>query len=157
MTWIDYTTLGVSLGTLLLLAYNSISTNRAKKKDRRISVVLEEKRKINEELFHHITSMLDIGRKCTEITEMEKRQEIKWQLLNHKIFIWINLNRENEYAKQLRSHCNEYVFWCAGILEKDYNNQDDTYTLTADKSVQNIWALVDKYIEKDNELMEGLI
>lgn len=158
MTWVDYTTLGVSAGTLLLLVLNSISSNQAKKKDRRISVVLEERRNMHNELFHHITSVLDIGRKSIEINDIEKRQEMKWRLLNHKIFIWVNLNKENEFAEQLRSNCNEYVFWCAGILENEFNNQvEDSYTLAADKSVQHIWILIDKYIEKENELKEKLI
>jgi hypothetical protein len=52
--------------------------NRAKKKDRRISVVLEERRKMHNELFHHITSVLDLGRKSIEIVDKEKRQEMKW-------------------------------------------------------------------------------
>ncbi|ESU31895.1 hypothetical protein G3A_14160 [Bacillus sp. 17376] len=154
VNWVDYTTLGVSVVTLLLLAYNSISLNRAKKKERRISVVLEKKRKMHNELFHHITSVLDLGRRSIETIDMEKRQEMKWQLLNHKIFIWVNLNRENEFAEQLRSNCNEYVFWCASILE---NDQVDSYNLAAVKSVKHIWVLIDKYIEKENELMEKLV
>ncbi|KON83377.1 hypothetical protein AF331_17945 [Rossellomorea marisflavi] len=157
MTWIDYTTLGVSVGTLLLLVYNSIISNKAKKKDRRISVVLEERRKMHNELFLHITSVLDIGRKSIEIIEMEQRQEMKWKLLNHKIFIWLNLNKENKFSEQLRSHCNEYVFWCASILEKEYDIQVDSYTWVADKNVQNIWVLIDKYIKNENELKKKLI
>jgi hypothetical protein len=157
VTWVDYITLGVSVATLFLLIYNSISLNRAKKKDRRISVILEERRKMHNELFHHITSVLDLGRKSIEIVDKEKRQEMKWQLLNHKIYIWVNLNRENEFAEQLRSHCNEYVFWCAGILEKEFNNQFDSYTSSADKNVQSIWILIDKYIEKEIDLRKELI
>jgi hypothetical protein len=157
VTWVEYITLGVSVATLLLLIYNSISLNRAKKKDRRISVVLEERRKMHNELFHNITSVLDLGRKSIEIVDKEKRQEMKWQLLNHKIYIWVNLNRENEFSEQLRSRCNEYVFWCAGILEKEFDNQVGSYTSAADKSVQSIWILIDKYIEKENDLREELI
>lgn len=157
MDWIEYTTLGVSIGTLLLLIYNSFSSKREKRKDRRISVVLEERRKMHTELFQHITSVLDLGIKSLEIEDMGKRQEMKWQLLNHKIFIWVNLNRENEFARQLRSHCNEYVFWCASMLEKEFNSQDDSYELAANRSVQHIWILIDKYIENENELKKEFI
>jgi hypothetical protein len=157
VAWVDYITLSLSVLTLLLLIYNSITLNKAKKKDRRISVVLEEKRKMHSELFNHITSVLDLGRKSIEIADKEKRQEMKWQLLNHKIHIWVNLNNENDLSEQLRSHCNEYVFWCAGILEEEIDNQVNAYTSTANKSAQNIWILIDKYIEKENDLREELI
>ncbi|WP_340373288.1 hypothetical protein [Peribacillus sp. FSL E2-0218] len=157
MTWIDYTTLGVSVGTFLYLVINGLISFGIKKKDRKITVFLEERRKMHNELFHHITSVLDLGRKCEEVEDFAKRQEMKMALLNHKIFIWVNLNKENEFAKQLRSNCNEYIFKCAGNLEREFHNQDNSFSIAANKNVQHIWILIDKYIEKENELKEELI
>jgi hypothetical protein len=40
-------------------------------------------------------------------------------------------------------------------LEKEFDNQVDSYIGEADKSVQSIWILIGKYIEKENDLKKN--
>lgn len=87
MSWVDYTTLGISAGTFLIVVVNTIFNIRARRKDRRITVFLEERRKMHNELFNHIIQILDIGGKSMYVESFDKRQELRLELLNHKIYV----------------------------------------------------------------------
>lgn len=88
---------------------------KTKKKIIRIAVELSEKRRMQNDLFEHITKVLDLGRRCSVETDEKEKQKIKFELLNHKIFIWINLDRKNKFTKDLRINCNEYITWWASF------------------------------------------
>lgn len=115
MDWIKIITLGIAVFTLVVSIYNAITLNQSKKKDRRIAVELSEKRRMQNDLMKHITEVLDLGRRGFKEKEENEKQKIYFQLLNHKPFIWINLDRENRSAKKLRENCNEYIFWCTSF------------------------------------------
>ena len=93
--------------------YSVRTLNQNKEKDRKVTVSLPEKRRMQKDLMDHITKVLDLGRKCFEETDENEKKKIKFELLNHKVYIWINLNEENSFAKELRSHSTEYIF---GVL-----------------------------------------
>uniref|UniRef100_UPI0021E839D4 hypothetical protein n=1 Tax=Bacillus thuringiensis TaxID=1428 RepID=UPI0021E839D4 len=110
MGWI---TLVISFLTLLVSGYGAITLNKNKKedrriaventeKDRRIAVELSEKRRMQNELMNHITKVLDLGRRCRVETDENSKQKMKFELLNHKVFIWINLDRDNFVQEDLR-------------------------------------------------------
>ena len=61
------------------------------------------------ELFEYITKVLDLGRRCRVETDDNNKQKMKFELLNHKIFIWINLDRNNCVQEDLREQCNIYI------------------------------------------------
>ena len=134
MDWIKFGTLVISFFTLLLSIYSARTLNQYKEKDRKVTVSLPEKRRMQKDLMDHITKVLDLGRKCFEETDENEKKKIKFELLNHKVYIWINLNEENSFAKELRSHSTEYIFWCASFLDspnekEKFNFRTDSYKI----------------------------
>ncbi|MFJ7818997.1 hypothetical protein ACIQYX_24605 [Bacillus toyonensis] len=147
----------ISLATLFVSIYNARTLNENKEKDRRIAVELSEKRRMQNDLFEHITKVLDIGRRCDVETDEKEKQKMKFELLDHKIFIWINLDRKNKFTKDLRENCNEYVTWCADFLSTSDEKKKSHYQRASEQNKKVIWALIDKYIEEENKLIEGLM
>lgn len=147
----------ISLATLFVSIYNARTLNENKEKDRRIAVELSEKRRMQNDLFEHITKVLDIGRRCDVETDEKEKQKMKFELLNHKIFIWINLDRKNKFTKDLRENCNEYVTWCADFLSTSDEKKKSHYQRVSEKNKKVIWVLIDKYIEEENKLIEELL
>ncbi|MFE6587957.1 hypothetical protein ACFVM9_25140, partial [Bacillus mobilis] len=72
----------LSLATLIVSIYNARTLNENKEKDRRIAVELSEKRRMQNDLFEHITKVLDLGRRCSVETDEKEKQKIKFELLN---------------------------------------------------------------------------
>ncbi|KAA6454400.1 hypothetical protein [Bacillus cereus] len=164
MNW----TLFISFLTLFVSSYGAITLNKNKEedrriavenkeKDRRIAVELSEKRRMQNDLFEHITKVLDIGRRCDVETDVEEKQKMKFELLNHKVFIWINLDRKNKFSEDLRGNCNTYITWCADFLSTSDEEKKIHYQRASEKNKQIIWVLIDKYIEEENKLIEGLM
>ncbi|MBJ7962184.1 hypothetical protein [Bacillus cereus] len=147
----------ISLATLFVSIYNARTLNENKEKDRRIAVELSEKRRMQNDLFEHITKVLDIGRRCDVETDEKEKQKMKFELLDHKIFIWINLDRKNKFSKDLRENCNGYIIWCADFLSAADEEKKLHYQRASEKNKQIIWVLIDKYIEEENKLIEGLM
>ncbi|PFU28626.1 hypothetical protein [Bacillus cereus] len=140
-----------------MVIVNSIRDYFTKKKDRKIAVELSEKRRMQNELMNHITKVLDLGRRCFEETDGNEKKKIKFELLNHKVFIWINLDRENACAKELRSDCNKYIFLCASFVESSNDKEKLNFERASHKNMKSIWLLIDKYIEEETKLIEELI
>ncbi|PEB20359.1 hypothetical protein [Bacillus toyonensis] len=157
MDWIKIITLGIAVFTLVVSIYNAITLNQNKKKDRRIAVELSEKRRMQNDLMKHITEVLDLGRRGFKEKEENEKQKIYFQLLNHKPFIWINLDRENRSAKKLRENCNEYIFWCTSFLDSSNETERSNFEKDAEKNKRFIWKLLDEYIEVEDELIKDLI
>ncbi|HDR8185465.1 TPA: hypothetical protein ROY30_003152 [Bacillus cereus] len=147
----------LSLATLIVSIYNARTLNENKEKDRRIAVELSEKRRMQNDLFEHITKVLDLGRRCSVETDEKEKQKIKFELLNHKIFIWINLDRKNKFTKDLRINCNEYITWWASFLESSNDEEKSNFERASYKNMKSIWILIDKYIEEENKLIEELM
>lgn len=147
----------ISLATLIVSIYNARTLNENKEKDRRIAVELSEKRRMHNDLFEHITKILDLGRRCRVETDEKEKQKMKFELLNHKIFIWINLDRDNCFAKDLRENSNEYIFWWASFLESSNEEEKFNSERASDENMKSIWLLIDKYIEEENKLIEELM
>ncbi|WP_433948138.1 hypothetical protein [Bacillus tropicus] len=157
MDWIKIITLGIALFTLVVSIYNAITLNKNKEKDRRIAVELSEKRRMHNDLFEHITKVLDLGRRCRVETDEKEKQKMKFELLNHKIFIWINLDIDNCFAKDLRENSNEYIFWWASFLESSNKEEKFNFERASDKNMKSIWLLIDKYIEEEHKLIAELM
>ncbi|SIR47628.1 hypothetical protein SAMN05878494_3939 [Bacillus cereus] len=157
MDWIKIITLGIALFTLVVSIYNARTLNENKEKDRRIAVELSEKRRMHNDLFEHITKILDLGRRCRVETDEKEKQKMKFELLNHKIFIWINLDRDNCFAKDLRENSNKYIFWWASFLESSNKEEKINFERASDKNMKSIWLLIDKYIEEENKLIAELM
>jgi uncharacterized LabA/DUF88 family protein len=147
----------ISLATLFVSIYNARTLNENKEKDRRIAVELSEKRRMQNDLFEHITKVLDIGRRCDVETDEKEKQKMKFELLDHKIFIWINLDRKNKFSKDLRENCNGYITWCTDFLSTADKEKKLHYQRASEKNKQIIWVLIDKYIETENKLIEELM
>jgi len=100
---------------------------------------------------------LDLGRKAYDVDDNLEKQRMKYELLNHKVLIWVHLNKENRYAKEMRESCNKYIFWCASSLESNDIEERSKYLFSADDSAKGIWLLIDKYIEEEEKLKYKLI
>ncbi|OOR22141.1 hypothetical protein [Bacillus cereus] len=147
----------LSLATLVVSIYNARTLNENKEKDRRIAVELSEKRRMHNDLFEHITKVLDLGRRCSVETDEKEKQKMKFELLNHKIFIWINLDRDNCFAKDLRENSNKYIILWASFLESSNKEEKINFERASDKNMKSIWLLIDKYIEEENKLIAELM
>ncbi|WJE66687.1 hypothetical protein QRE63_12640 [Bacillus mycoides] len=147
----------ISLATLMVSIYNARTLNENKEKDRRIAVELSEKRRMQNDLFEHITKVLDLGRRCRVETDDNNKQEMKFELLNHKIFIWINLDRNNCVHEDLREQCNIYINFCTSSLEVPNREEQLSYLDNANKNFNFILQLIDRYIEEENKLIEELM
>lgn len=149
--------ISLSIGTILISALTLCFTIFNSKKTRKITVLLSEKQKRHEEAFKHITSVLDIGRRSFDVENNTDRQEMKYEILNHKVLIWVCLNKENKYAQELRENCNKYIFVCASTLEKEHKEERHKDFNAIDKYAKEIWKLIDKYIEEEDKLRIKLI
>jgi hypothetical protein len=147
----------VQIFTFIFVIVNTAEAIIAKKKDRKITVLLTEKRKLQNDLFTHLTKVLDLGRQCLIGQTEENKKKIELELLNHKIFIWINLNRDNRFSSKLREHVNNYIVFSISCLNENEDENKHSYSLAANKDAQNIWVLIDKYIDEENILIEKLI
>lgn len=142
----------ITIGTLLVSTFTLVFSISNSKKTRRVTVLLTERQKRHDELFKHITAVLDIGRKIYNVENNSERQKMSYDLLNHKVQIWIHLNKENKYAKEMRGNCNEYIFYCAASLEEVNNEDRQQYLHVAGNYPKHIWVLIDKYIEEEEKL-----
>ncbi|MEM5014098.1 hypothetical protein WKH57_25655 [Niallia taxi] len=147
----------ISICTLFVAIFTLVFTLINNKKTRRISVLLAERQKKQDEVFKHITYVLDLGRKSNDINDELEKQKIKYELLNRKVLIWVYLNKQNKYAKEMRKNCNLYITWCASSLENNDIDVRKMYLSEADESAKEIWVLIDKYIEEEDKLKNRLI
>ena len=158
MDWIQLGTLGISGATLGKLFYDSMNMKNQIKIDRRISVTVEEKRKMQRELFNHVTSLLNIDSKATTATFT--REELRIAISdthNHKINVWINLNRDNKHQNSLKDECNILATFLSNFLEDPGEEQLEQYLDITEKHKWKIWLLIDKYIEDEEKLIKKLL
>lgn len=156
MDWISIVTLIISGGTLVLLIIQFFVNNNNKSIDRRLGVMVSAQREKQKELFVHVLGLLDIERQISYKTI--SNDEIKRNFhnaLDHKVNIWINLNRNNKYTVEMRDHCTQLAFWLASSLESQ--NNKDSYMDSANRNVQVVWQLIDKYIYEEEKLIEEMM
>ncbi|MEM5623723.1 hypothetical protein AAHB56_30890 [Bacillus thuringiensis] len=115
---------------------------------------MPEKRRMQKDLMDHITKVLDLGRRCFEETDEDERKKIKFELLNHKVYIWINLNEENSFAKELRNHSTEYIFWCASFLDSSNEEEKCNFRTDSYKNQRSIMGVIEKYYKEENRLID---
>ncbi|PGE64184.1 hypothetical protein COM65_07085 [Bacillus wiedmannii] len=147
----------ISLATLIVSIYNARTLNENKEKDRRIAVELSEKRRMQNELFEHITKVLDLGRRCSVETDEKEKQKMKFELLYHRPFILINLDRKNRFSKDLMTNCFDYIILYVRFVESSNEVEKDDCIRASNENKGAIWDLIDKYIEEENKSIEKLM
>lgn len=158
MDWIKFGTFCLAAGGLLKQFYDSNIKQKQIDKDRLIAVTVDERRKIQIELFKHVTSILSIDKK-TEIgyLKREKIREYLSDIQNHKINIWINLNSDNKYQKKFRAECDLLVKLVSAFLEDPQENQHLQYLSEVEVIRKKIWRLIDQYIEDEERLINEML
>ncbi|SFC52651.1 hypothetical protein [Bacillus sp. UNCCL81] len=158
MIWLNICTLIISFCSLFILFYNAYRDTINKRKDRTITILLSEKRRMQSDLMDHITKVLHLVRKTKEELNINEKKNVKLELLNHKVFIWINLDNENNFSEELRDNLNDVIFKCASFLEKEGSKDEFRLFITSTQNNEMaIWQLIDKYIEEEKNLIEELI
>lgn len=147
----------ISLATLIVSIYNARTLNENKEKDRRIAVELSEKRRMQNELFEHITKVLDLGRRCSVETDEKEKQKMRFELLYHRPFILINLDRKNRFSKDLMTNCFDYIIFYVCFVESSNEVEKEKFLKASNENKGAIWDLIDKYIEEENKSIEKLM
>jgi len=88
MDWISSIPLIISGITLLILGWEVFSNNKNKYIDRQVKVIVDERRKMQKELFKHVTAILSIYRKIIYKTNLENNESMFHDILNHKVNVW---------------------------------------------------------------------
>lgn len=151
MNWISVMTLLISAGTLGTLFINI----KERKIDRQIGVTIEERRRMQQELFKNVLGILEIYRELEYKKLLKEKNILFHEVLNYKVGVWINLNRENSFSVELRSNCNTLATWVANCLEIE--NDDSEYIAATNINRQHIWVLIDKYIEEEEKLIQSIM
>lgn len=156
MDWISIVTLIISGGTLVLLIIQFLVNNNNRNIDRRIGVMVNAQREKQKELFVHILGLLDIERQITYATiSNEEINRSFHNALDHKVNIWINLNRKNKYSKDMRENCTHLATWLASSLESSKDKEH--YMKSAQRNAQIIWQLIDRYIDEEEKIIEEMM
>lgn len=158
MDWVSVITLLISALTLFMVGVELFVNTRQRKIDRQIEVTIGERRRMQQELFKNVLGILEIERELQYEKFLKEKNMLFHEVLNYKVGIWINLNRENSFSVDLRSNCNELATWVASALEEvsDYNRAC-SYLKAADRNRQQIWILIDKYIEEEEKIIKLIV
>lgn len=158
MDWIGMVQISLSIGTFGMLVYEVFYNSRQRKIDRRISVTVEDQREKQRKLFDNVNGLLDIEKKFiySKITE-DELSSILLESLSYKVGVWININRKNKFAERLRDNCTSLATWLASSAESRIMGNNNNYLESAHRNVVDIWILVDKYIEEEENLIEYLL
>ena len=151
MNWLEIITLGISLVTMVMVGVEIFINTKQRKIDRHIEFLIDERRRMQRELFVNVLGILSVERELQYNKFLKDRDILFHEILNCKISVWINLNRENVFYNELRSNCNGLVTWVASALEEDGENTK-SYLKSCNKHRVEIWKLIDKYIEEENRL-----
>lgn len=154
MGWISVINLLISIGTFITIIVKIAISNSQKKIDRRIEVIIGERRRMQQELFKNVLGILQIDREVEYKKFLKEREILFHEVLNYKIGVWINLNRENSFYEKLRSNCNELATWVASDLETSNDDTREVYNKARNLNRQHIWVLIDKYIEEEEKLIQ---
>lgn len=158
MDWIQLGTLFISGATLLKVVHDSKNKQKQLEIDRRIEVMVEDQREKQRKLFEHVTALLNIEERFiySKLSE-EELPSILINSLSHKVGVWININRRNKIAEELRDNCTELATWLASTAEARMIKKDDNYLDAAHRNVMKIWFFINKYIEEEERLIEEMM
>lgn len=158
MNWASIITLLISALTLIMVGVELFITTKQRKIDRQIEVTIEERRRMQQELFKNVVGILEIYRELEYGTLLKDKDILFHEVLNFKIGVWINLNRENSFSDELRSDCTALVTWVASALEEiSDETKKYSYLQAANSNRQHIWILIDKYIEEEESLIRSIV
>lgn len=158
MDYIGWGTLIISGVTLCKLFYDSKNSQRQLEIDRRISVIVNERRRMQKDLIENLNLVLNIDKKIRSLSF--KRKDLRMainEISSYKINIWINLNKENKYYNELRSNINKLVEKITELFNDLTEENHDKYTLESAEIIESIWLLIDKYVNQEDGLIEDIL
>ena len=112
---------------------------------------------MQQELFKSVINILEIYRQLEYNKNLKENDILFHEILNYRVSIWINLNRENSFSKELRSNCNQLSIWIASALEEQNADNIQSFIATANDNRNQIWILIDKYIEEEERLIQLIL
>ncbi|WP_308001298.1 hypothetical protein [uncultured Clostridium sp.] len=157
MDWVSGINLFISIGTFIIVIINIFIDNKQRKIDRQIDVIIGERRRMQQELFKSVINILEIYRQLEYNKNLKENDILFHEILNYRVSIWINLNRENSFSKELRSNCNQLSIWIASALEEQNADNIQSFIATANDNRNQIWILIDKYIEEEERLIQLIL
>ena len=157
MDWVSGINLFISIGTFIIVIINIFIDNKQRKIDRQIDVIIGERRRMQQEFFKSVINILEIYRQLEYNKNLKENDILFHEILNYRVSIWINLNRENSFSKELRSNCNQLSIWIASALEEQNADNIQSFIATANDNRNQIWILIDKYIEEEERLIQLIL
>lgn len=145
----------IQIGTFIVVGYQAYSNNNHKKIDRQVSAKVENQREKQRKLLDHIAEILHIERKFVfHNTEDDKLSPYQLESIEHHIGVIANINSKNKYGNDLRNECLELTFWFSGLRNKE---KESDYIEVRDRTVANIWTIIEDYIKEEEKLIEEMI
>lgn len=158
MNLISVGTLIISFFTLIMVGVELFVKINQRKIDRQIEVIVGERKRMQQELFKNLLGILEIERELQYEKFLKEKNMLFNNILNYKIGVWINLNRENSFSAELRNNCDSLATWIASALEETSDNKTVySYLEVADNNRKHIWVLIDKYIEEEERLIKLIV
>ena len=164
MNWVSIISLIISGLTLIMVVVQLFVNTNQKKIDRQVDVTVKENRRMQQELFKNVLGILEVDRQIQSVKLLKEKDVLFNEVLNYRIGVWINLNRQNSFSSDLRFRCNSLSIWASGILDvtNDDNLSSDDNTINtfldaANRDKQEIWILIDKYIEEEEKIIKSII
>lgn len=158
MNLVSKITLLISALTLIMVGIELFVKTKQRKIDRQIEVTIVEHRRMQQELFKNVIGILEIDRETQYEKFLKEKNILFHEALNFKVGVWINLNRENRCAEDLRNSCNTLVTCIADFLEDGFDQETYlSYNELTNHNRQKIWGLIDKYIEEEDKLNKKIV
>lgn len=154
MNVLDIIQILLSIGTFVVVLYQSFKNNKDKKADRKIRIKLDNQREKQRKLFEHIVEILHVDSMFVFAdVKAGNASPFKLESIMHNLGIITNINQENKYANKLRNECLELTFWFSGLRMKE---NESCYTEESNKAIANISVLIEDYIKEEDRLIENL-
>lgn len=158
MNWVLGVDFIISILTLIMVGVELFINTNQRKIDRKIEVTIAERRRMQQELFKNILGILEIDRECQYKKFLKEENVRLHEVLNYKIGVWINLNRQNSFSENLRSECNQLATCVGSYLDTLGDGKEKyRYMQTANLNRHKIWGLIDKYIEEEERLIQSIV
>ncbi|WP_236894756.1 hypothetical protein [Clostridium beijerinckii] len=157
MNWISIISLIISALTLIMVGVQLFINTKQKEIDRQVEVMIKESRRMQQELFKNVLGILEVDRELQYSKLLKEKDVLFHEVLNYRVGVWINLNRENSFSSELRSRCNNLSIWAASTLEASSDDNVSKYLEAANRDRQKVWILIDKYIEEEDKLIKSII
>lgn len=158
MNWISVISLIISALTLVMVGVQLFINTKQKKIDRLVDVRVKESRRMQQELFKNVLGILEVDRELQYEKLLKEKNVLFHEVLNYRVGVWINLNRENIFSAELRTRCNSLAIWASSILEgSSDDNTTHIFFEAANRDRQQIWILIDKYIDEEEKLIKSIL